>query len=114
MRLALASSVSETAYIDPYNLHADAGSLPDDVAARQANMAHVDVWSKGNAVVVAGDTNSRYSRGEDTGSRGFLAAGFKDAWFEVSAAGWCPRRGRSPCVRMRVGRGGARRWIRCW
>lgn len=94
MRLTLASTGSEAAYLDVYNLHADAGSLPEDLAARQANMkqvlAYIDGWSKGNAVVVAGDTNSRYSRGEDTGLRGFLAAGFKDAWVEVERGGVVP------------------------
>lgn len=118
MRLTLATSGPEAASVDVYNLHADAGSLADDLAARQANMkqvlADVDVWTKGNAVVVAGDTNSRSSRGADTGLRGFVAAGFRDAWVEVERDGAVPKEGESPCVRIRVGRGGARRWIRCW
>lgn len=95
MRLTLAASgSSEAAYVDVYNLHTDAGSLADDLAGRQKNMAqvlaYINVWSVGNAVVVAGDTNSRYSRGADTGLRGFLAARFRDAWVEVERAGVVP------------------------
>ncbi|KAK0740400.1 Endonuclease/exonuclease/phosphatase [Schizothecium vesticola] len=93
-RLMLASTGSEAAYLDLYNLHTDAGSLPADLAARQANMAqvlaHIDGWSAGNAVVVAGDTNSRYSREADAGLRGFLGAGFRDAWVEVERGGVVP------------------------
>ncbi|KAK1834496.1 endonuclease/Exonuclease/phosphatase [Podospora conica] len=96
MRLLLASerSGSEAAYVDVYNLHTDAGGEPADLAARQANMeqvlGYIDAWSVGNAVVVAGDTNSRYSRVADTGLRGFLAAGFRDAWVEVERGGVVP------------------------
>ncbi len=47
--------------VDVYDLHADAGGGPPDVAARQSNMdqlaAYVGAHSGGHAVVLGGDTN---------------------------------------------------------
>lgn len=49
------------AEVDVYNLHADAGSGADDIAARQANFEQlatfIDQRSAGRAVIVGGDTN---------------------------------------------------------
>ncbi|KAF9892606.1 hypothetical protein FE257_001008 [Aspergillus nanangensis] len=57
-------------YVDFYNLHADAGSETDDVDARSANLQeladYISIHSVGNAVLVFGDTNARYtSAGEN-------------------------------------------------
>lgn len=61
--------ISEGVYIDTYNLHADAGTEPGDLVARAANLQevsdYINVWSVGNAVLVFGDTNSRYTRSAD-------------------------------------------------
>ncbi|KAL4791392.1 Endonuclease/exonuclease/phosphatase [Aspergillus venezuelensis] len=62
--------VDEGVYVDAYNLHADAGSEDDDVTARSANLQQVADYistnSVGNAVLVYGDTNARYtSSGEN-------------------------------------------------
>lgn len=47
--------------VDVYNLHMDAGSAPDDVAARKAQVAQllgtIASRSQGRALIVAGDTN---------------------------------------------------------
>ena len=48
-------------FVDVYNLHMDAGSAPDDVAARQAQIAQIlgtiTSRSEGRAIIVVGDTN---------------------------------------------------------
>ncbi|KAL4916043.1 Endonuclease/exonuclease/phosphatase [Aspergillus aurantiobrunneus] len=62
--------LDEGVYVDCYNLHADAGSEDADVSARSANLQQVADYiaanSVGNAVLVFGDTNARYtSSGEN-------------------------------------------------
>ncbi|PLB45316.1 endonuclease/exonuclease/phosphatase family protein [Aspergillus steynii IBT 23096] len=61
MRLRL----DEGVYVDFYNLHADAGSNSADVEARGANLQQLADYignnSAGNAVLVFGDTNARYT-----------------------------------------------------
>ncbi|KAL3456477.1 Endonuclease/exonuclease/phosphatase [Aspergillus heterothallicus] len=61
--------IDEGVYIDAYNLHADAGSEDADITARAANLQqvadYIDTNSVGNAVLVFGDTNSRYTRTGD-------------------------------------------------
>ncbi|QRV78728.1 Jacalin-like lectin domain protein [Ceratobasidium sp. AG-Ba] len=73
-------------YIDIYNLHTDAGSESADISARSANIAQVASYinsnSIGNAVLIYGDTNSRYTRTGD-GIRQFLNAGFTDVWLKM-------------------------------
>lgn len=62
MRMTIADGVE----VDVYNLHTDAGSEAADDAARSANVQqvadYIDSNSVGKAVIVAGDTNSRYTR----------------------------------------------------
>ncbi|KAI9039720.1 endonuclease/exonuclease/phosphatase family protein [Aspergillus affinis] len=62
--------LDEGVYVDFYNLHADAGSNSADVNARSANLQqladYIGTNSAGNAVLVFGDTNARYtSSGEN-------------------------------------------------
>jgi hypothetical protein len=97
MRLALSGSSDNTTtvYVDFYNLHTDAGTEADDLTARQANInqvaAYIAAWSTGNAVVIYGDTNSRYSRTADTAIRSLLAkGGFTDAWVQLQRNGVVP------------------------
>ncbi|KAK4113049.1 mannose-binding lectin [Canariomyces notabilis] len=96
MRLALSGSTDNTTtvYVDFYNIHTDAGTEADDLTARQANInqvaAYISTWSSGNAVVIFGDTNSRYSRTGDTAVRSLLASGFTDAWVENQRGGVVP------------------------
>lgn len=90
MRVRLA----EGTYVDFYNLHADAGSTSSDIAARGANLdqltAFIQSHSAGNAVVVMGDTNTRYTRSGER-IREFAAAnGLTDAWVRLVRGGTPP------------------------
>lgn len=108
MRLAIspATGNSTAVYADFYNLHTDAGVEDGDLDARNANInqvaAYIAEWSKGNAVLVYGDTNSRYSRQGDTAIRSLLAAvnatgpGLTDPWVELEHGGTIPS-GQSAC-----------------
>ncbi|KAJ5888497.1 mannose-binding lectin [Penicillium taxi] len=94
---------SSGVYIDFYNLHADAGSEDDDETARNANLQqvadYIDTWSTGNAVVVMGDTNSRYTRSDDTGIRLFKSQNsMSDAWVELEKDGVYPTAGATAVV----------------
>lgn len=105
MRAAVSGGAATTGnttavYVDFYNLHTDAGTEPGDMVARQSNVnqvaSHMAAWSRGNAVVVFGDTNSRYSRAGDTAIRALLASenaagpGMTDAWVELERGGAVP------------------------
>lgn len=87
-------SVDDGAFLDVYNLHADAGTEEEDLAARRANLeqvsSHIAAWSEGNAVLVYGDTNCRYTReGDDV--RGFVDTnGLTDPWVELIHGGEVP------------------------
>ncbi|MGP4029925.1 jacalin-like lectin [Actinomadura sp. 3N407] len=89
--------------IDFYNLHADAGSDSGDVSARAANLdqltEHIKSHSAGNAVVVMGDTNARYTRpGDGATLRSFAAHnGLTDAWVRLVRGGSAPAEG-SPAL----------------
>ncbi|KAM7203925.1 Endonuclease/exonuclease/phosphatase [Rhypophila sp. PSN 637] len=95
MRVALSPQDNSTAvYADFYNLHADAGTEPQDNAARQSNinqvLSYLNTWSIGNPVFIFGDFNSRYSRTVDTAIRNLLSAGFSDPWVELQRDGVVP------------------------
>jgi hypothetical protein len=91
MRVTLAPGVS----FDAYNLHADAGTTAADLVARAANLRQVSDYVKthsiGNAVLIFGDTNTRYTRGPDD-IPGIFAAenGMKDVWVELIKNGVAP------------------------
>ena len=93
MRVAIAAGV----YADFYNLHADAGTESGDLDARNSNINqvadYINTWSAGNAVIVYGDTNSRYTRTGDTAIRGLLSSGLKDAWVETLFGNAVPAQG---------------------
>lgn len=93
MRARLAEGV----WVDLYNLHTDAGSEAADIAARAKNLAQVSAFmaehSAGNAVIVYGDTNTRYTRTGD-GIAAFAAGnGLTDAWVELVRGGDAPDEG---------------------
>ncbi|OOQ89138.1 endonuclease/exonuclease/phosphatase family protein [Penicillium brasilianum] len=90
-------------YIDFYNIHADAGTEDGDETARNSNLQqvadYIDTWSIGNAVVVMGDTNSRYTRSEDTGIRVFKSQNsLTDAWVQLEQSGVYPTAGADAVV----------------
>ncbi|MEV6300158.1 jacalin-like lectin [Actinoplanes sp. NPDC051861] len=93
MRVRLAEGV----YVDFYDLHTNAGTSSGDQASRADNLNQLSAFlathSAGNAVVVAGDTNTRYTRAADT-IREFTAAnGLTDAWLKVERGGVAPAAG---------------------
>ncbi|KAH6869532.1 endonuclease/Exonuclease/phosphatase [Thelonectria olida] len=79
--------VAEGVYIDAYNLHTDAGTEDDDEKARNSNLKqvadYIDTWSEGNAVLVFGDTNSRYTRTADNIRIFGTQNGLTDPWVEL-------------------------------
>ncbi|EFX04473.1 endonuclease exonuclease phosphatase family protein [Grosmannia clavigera kw1407] len=81
-------------FADFYNLHADAGTETGDETARTANLeqvaAYIDTWSVGNAVLVFGDTNSRYTRAADNITVFARQNGLTDAWVQLERAGVNP------------------------
>ncbi|KAI9065027.1 hypothetical protein FKP32DRAFT_1568737 [Trametes sanguinea] len=90
--------VDEGIYIDAINLHADAGTEDADNVARSANLDQVRDFiaanSQGNAVLVFGDTNSRYTRAADTGIRDLVSQeGMTDAWVKHARNGSPPAAG---------------------
>ncbi|KAI1269375.1 endonuclease/Exonuclease/phosphatase [Xylariaceae sp. FL1019] len=90
MRVAL----SEGVYIDVYNLHTDAGIEDADETARDANVQqvadYIDTWSIGNAVLVFGDTNSRYTRADDNIRVFNTQNSLIDPWVELIHDGVIP------------------------
>ena len=86
--------VDEGVYVDVYNLHADAGSEQSDLEARAANLeqvaAAIDAQSIGNAVLVFGDTNSRYTRAGDNITVFERQNDMTDPWVELIHAGTAP------------------------
>ncbi|GAB1522922.1 hypothetical protein RhiTH_006049, partial [Rhizoctonia solani] len=94
----LRARVDTGVYVDIYNLHTDAGSESADITARNANIAqvisYINTNSVGNAVVVYGDTNARYTRAGD-GIRQFATAGFTDL---IRGSSGAPAEGSSALV----------------
>jgi endonuclease/exonuclease/phosphatase family metal-dependent hydrolase len=98
MRARLAEGV----WVDLYNLHTDAGVESGDLAARRANLAQVTAFiqshSAGNAVIVYGDTNTRYTRSGDAIAEFASANGLSDPWVDLVRAGDAPDKGEPALV----------------
>lgn len=92
-------TLARGAEVDVYDLHADAGSGADDLTARRSNLrqlsATIDANSSGRAVLVLGDTNSRYTRSGDILPELLSAAGLTDVWIERARGGSVPTIGPS-------------------
>jgi hypothetical protein len=97
MRTRLAEGV----YVDVYNLHTNAGDNSGDEASRASNLAQlsdfVQTHSAGNAVIVMGDTNTRYTRAADTIANFAATNGLTDAWVQLVRGGSAPAPG-SPAL----------------
>lgn len=90
-------------YIDVYNLHADADTDTNSLAARRDNLTQLATYieqnSQGHAVIVFGDTNSRYTRTGDNLKELFVdRLGMKDAWIEKIRGGSYPVMGSDALV----------------
>jgi endonuclease/exonuclease/phosphatase family metal-dependent hydrolase len=85
--------LAEGVYVDIYNLHAQAQVESADLAARRKNveqlLAYIETESAGHAVIVFGDTNTRYTRDGDTMWM-FLRHGLADAWIQGPRGGSVP------------------------
>jgi endonuclease/exonuclease/phosphatase family metal-dependent hydrolase len=81
------------AEVDIYNWHAEAGNTANDVIARNSQITqfldYIDGNSGDRAVILLGDTNSRYTRTTDD-IRDILNIGFNDAWLDKYYAGVAP------------------------
>jgi endonuclease/exonuclease/phosphatase family metal-dependent hydrolase len=98
MRVRLAEGV----WVDMYNLHTDAGVESGDLAARRANLAQLTAFirsrSAGNAVIVYGDTNTRYTRDGDTIAELASANDLSDPWVDRVRGGDAPDKGTPALV----------------
>ncbi|MFE0513881.1 jacalin-like lectin [Streptomyces sp. NPDC058964] len=94
--------LAEGVYIDFYNLHTNAGTNDGDLASRADNLnqltSFIQSHSAGNAVVVMGDTNTRYTRTGDTIAEFAAANGLTDAWVQLIRGGTPPAKGSDALV----------------
>ncbi|BCJ40655.1 hypothetical protein GCM10010168_73570 [Actinoplanes ianthinogenes] len=94
--------LAEGVYVDFYNLHTNAGTNDGDLASRAANLSQLTSFigshSTGNAVVVMGDTNTRYTRSGDTIADFVAANGLTDAWVKLERGGVAPAKGSDPLL----------------
>ena len=85
--------LAEGVYVDIYNLHAQAQTADADLSTRRKNilqlLGYIEENSAGNAVIVMGDTNTRYTRAGDNIWE-FLLRGYTDAWVSVVRGGAVP------------------------
>jgi endonuclease/exonuclease/phosphatase family metal-dependent hydrolase len=97
MRIRLAEGV----YVDYYNAHPNAGSADADLSARRANITQLSQFinanSGGNAVIVAGDMNCRYTRSGDNIRELLTNNGLTDVWIQLIRNGNIPAIG-SPAL----------------
>jgi hypothetical protein len=93
MRVRLAEGVS----VDVYNLHTNAGTNSGDESSRADNLrqlsSFIGAHSAGNAVIVMGDTNTRYTRAADTIRTFASDNGLTDAWVKLVRGGTPPAAG---------------------
>jgi hypothetical protein len=98
-------------FVDVYNLHADAGGAPEDLEARRSQMRQlarfIQARSQSHAVIVLGDTNSRYTRAGDILPELLAATGLSDVWIELERGGDVPAVGPalSDCAADAAGAG---------
>ncbi|MEU7416855.1 jacalin-like lectin [Streptomyces antibioticus] len=89
--------LAEGVFVDVYNVHTNADASDAALAARRANIAQlsdfVRAHSSGNAVIVMGDTNTRYTRAGDTIRTLADENGLTDAWVRLVKGGTRPAQG---------------------
>ena len=90
-------------FIDIYNIHTDADCDEESMKCRRSNMAqlaeYINKVSAGKAVIVFGDTNSRYTRiGDDFNELLLIPCNLKDAWIQNVMGGEIPPKGDSRMV----------------
>ncbi|MET9118573.1 jacalin-like lectin [Streptomyces longwoodensis] len=94
--------LAEGVYVDFYDVHTNAGTNAGDLASRADNLRQltgfIAAHSAGNAVVVMGDTNTRYTRTGDTIAEFAAANGLTDAWVRLVRGGTPPAKGSDALV----------------
>lgn len=89
--------LAEGAFVDLYNVHTNADDSDDALAARRANIEQLSDFiqanSSGNAVLVMGDTNTRYTRAGDNIRTLADENGLTDAWVQRVKGGTRPTQG---------------------
>ncbi|KMS91128.1 endonuclease [Streptomyces regensis] len=94
--------LAEGVYVDVYNAHPNADDTEDALAARRANIAQLSAFiqanSAGNAVIVMGDTNTRYTRAGDNIRTPVADNGLTDAWVRLVRGGTAPAQGADPLL----------------
>jgi endonuclease/exonuclease/phosphatase (EEP) superfamily protein YafD len=89
--------LAEGVFVDLYNVHTNADSTDDALAARRANVEQLSDFiqanSSGNAVIVMGDTNTRYTRTGDNIRTLADENGLTDAWVRLVKGGTRPAQG---------------------
>ncbi|MHC5902325.1 jacalin-like lectin [Streptomyces sp. S6] len=94
--------IAEGVFVDLYNVHTNADDSEDALAARRANVTQLSDFiranSAGNAVIVMGDTNTRYTRSGDNIRTLTSANGLTDAWVQLVKGGTAPTQGADALV----------------
>ncbi|HZF90346.1 jacalin-like lectin [Streptomyces sp.] len=94
--------LAEGVFVDLYNVHTNADVTDAALAARRANIAQLSDFiqanSAGNAVIVMGDTNTRYTRAGDTIRTLAAENGLTDAWVRLVKGGTPPAQGGEPLL----------------
>ncbi|MGW2418577.1 jacalin-like lectin [Streptomyces sp. NPDC001709] len=94
--------LAEGVYVDLYNLHPNADDTDDALAARRANITQLSEFiranSAGNAVIVMGDTNTRYTRTGDNIRKLVDDNHLTDAWVRLVKGGTAPTQGADPLL----------------
>lgn len=89
--------LAEGVYVDVYNAHPNADDTDEAHAARRSNISQLSAFiqanSAGNAVIVAGDTNTRYTRSGDNIRTLADDNGLTDAWVQLAKGGVRPTQG---------------------
>lgn len=94
--------LAEGVFVDLYNVHTNADDTDDALAARRANVEQLSDFiqanSAGNAVIVMGDTNTRYTRSGDNIRTLLNENGLTDAWVKLVKGGTPPAQGSDALV----------------
>ncbi|MBT2526570.1 endonuclease/exonuclease/phosphatase family protein [Streptomyces sp. ISL-99] len=94
--------LAEGVFVDLYNVHTNADVTDAALAARRANIEQLSDFiqanSAGNAVIVMGDTNTRYTRSGDNIRTLATENGLTDAWVQLARGGSAPAQGSEPIV----------------
>ncbi|KOV69326.1 jacalin-like lectin [Streptomyces sp. MMG1121] len=94
--------LAEGVFVDLYNLHPNADDTDDALAARRANITQLSQFiqanSAGNAVLVMGDTNTRYTRSGDNIRTLVDDNHLTDAWVQSVKGGTAPTQGADPLL----------------